>query len=1637
MFKSIMKRKNQQSLKRREFLAGLQFENLEDRNLLAGDIGAAFAEVAEGEDLGNYILAPSTMVGADGYQSGFSLGKEPLEVAEEYLEANASDFGLTTSDLGSYRVLSQFVSQHTRVTHIALQQQYNDLDVLGSLINISVENDGRIVAAGSSFLPGLGDGGTTDPLMTNTGPIDALTSAFSALGLTVTESPALLQPPTGQNQSTIISDSGVASEPIQAALGYAYNGSGVELSWVFGINTKDGQHTYAAFVSAESGEYLMAIDGVMYASYNVIATPNMNPDQGSQQIVEDPADLLVSPFGWHDINGIAGPEFTDTRGNNVLVETGDLGDPPNPTGIRADGGVGLAFLDIFDPELEHDVLQNQLSSTVQTFFTINETHDILARYGFDEAAGNFQTTNYTGTGLSGDALLVNVDDPDAICNAFAAIGAPSPSPAALVDGNEISLTMGFCDDNPPTLLPPLNPIAINRDSGMDNDTVIHEFGHALTARLIGGPLWMQGAIPDSQIGAIHEGNGDYLALISGMKSTDAPADGKQDGVWWSDYQLNRRQPYSYDFTIDGRTFEDWNTLIDPDTGIPNAEPHQAGEIWASMLYDMTWELIFKYGGARDGSAMEIAFNEDLHQAVGRTPTTNQAVLDTGPTSMLGPDLLDLTTGANNLAMQLFIDGMKYSMIDPTFTQARDGILAADQALTGGVNHDALWRAFARRGLGFGADGGFTTVQVPILTGYDLPPTPADITGNVFIDADGDGVRQVTEAPLPGVMVYMDLNDNGTHERLEPYQSTDVDGNYSFELYLGGAFSIKALPQTNFRQTLPDPIQVENGPLNDGGNDVFVVTGASTGDVDFGFTPSDQTLGIFGTKFGDENSNGVQDPGETGIAGVYIYVDLDNDATIDVGEPAAITDEDGNYGIDYNEAGPVTIREVLDPGYVLTAPASGQHDITMILGLPSLDVDFGNNSVVDYGDAPDTYDLAGEASHGIVAGLFMGAGVDAEVAAQSGAFADGDDSSDTDDEDGVTFTSSLVADASATVDIEISASDVSPGVMQAWLDFDADGVFDADEQIITDGNVVAGTNTFTFNIPIDAQLGDTYARFRYGYERGLGPNGPALAGEVEDYAIGVLTDQPLAVADRFEVDVNSDFRTLLVMQNDLESSTPPNTVVGVTTGDSGAIIQVAPGGTHVLYKPALGDIDGDTFDYTIQDGAGNQSVATVTIVHLQPSESYPDLFAVDDYEVVVGDATAPAFTDIDVAANDHSGQADPVVVLAVIDGPANGTATIHSGQIRYTPNAGFFGLDKLTYTITNALGVDTHKGNVAIQVTVDGFNPTDDDISYIVQAIHPTSGALVDSVDIEVGETFTAQISVQDGRPVTASDAGIFAAYLDLVYGRDNLQMITDSLTFGASFPNGQSGDLSVPGLVNEAGAFQDISVVTGGAPLTVFTVDFRGLNPGITTVQADPADVSSDSPVPGTSPLHDTLTINPAAAVAHNDINFKALTVGVISGSGEGEFDINQDGAVTPLDALNIINSLNTNGSRELAEGEELSYDNRLDVNRDEYITPLDALSIINYLNNRSEVMGEAAEGEFTPTVPTQTRLGTSIDSIDIVIADAPESAGVDEWMRVRENEIGLSMFVGGNHDSVESNEIEELELAINEMADDIFGEWL
>jgi len=79
-------------------------------------------------------------------------------------------------------------------------------------------------------------------------------------------------------------------------------------------------------------------------SYNVFPLPLASPLAGNRAIVTDVHNLTASPFGWHDTNGVEGPEFTVTRGNNVnAYEDGDN------FGYQPDGGAGLTFDFPFDP----------------------------------------------------------------------------------------------------------------------------------------------------------------------------------------------------------------------------------------------------------------------------------------------------------------------------------------------------------------------------------------------------------------------------------------------------------------------------------------------------------------------------------------------------------------------------------------------------------------------------------------------------------------------------------------------------------------------------------------------------------------------------------------------------------------------------------------------------------------------------------------------------------------------------------------------------------------------------------------------------------------------------------------------------------------------------------------------------------------------------------------------------------------------------------------------------------------------------------------------------------------------------------------------------------------------------------------
>jgi uncharacterized repeat protein (TIGR01451 family) len=166
---------------------------------------------------------------------------------------------------------------------------------------------------------------------------------------------------------------------------------------------------------------------------------------------------------------------------------------------------------------------------------------------------------------------------------------------------------------------------------------------------------------------------------------------------------------------------------------------------------------------------------------------------------------------------------------------------------------------------------------------------------------------------------------------------------------------------------------------------------------------------------------------------------------------------------------------------------------------------------DFGDAPSSYgtDGASAASHDVdpLSALTLGTCVDTEADGQPDVGATGDDvaagtsrvGSCFDDEDGVAFTSILTACQSAQVTVTASG----PGLLDAWVDFDADGDFaDAGEQVFAAHGVVGGANPLAYAVPCTAVEGATYARFRLSSAGVSAPIGPAADGEVEDYTVNI-------------------------------------------------------------------------------------------------------------------------------------------------------------------------------------------------------------------------------------------------------------------------------------------------------------------------------------------------------------------------------------------------------------------------------------------------------------------------------------------------------------------------------------------------------
>ena len=211
----------------------------------------------------------------------------------------------------------------------------------------------------------------------------------------------------------------------------------------------------------------------------------------------------------------------------------------------------------------------------------------------------------------------------------------------------------------------------------------------------------------------------------------------------------------------------------------------------------------------------------------------------------------------------------------------------------------------------------------------------------------------------------------------------------------------------------------------------------------------------------------------------------------------------------------------DATQVLTGGAVTSAQISFLTGGPGVNnhgLDFGFAAERDYGDAPDptypTLAASNGANHVIVAGIRMGALIDSEQNGQPNAAANGDDTANLDDEDGVTF-SSLAAGQPAVASVNMVGLTGTPVcLLNAWIDFNGDGDWiDTGEQIATNVALNGGAVVpVAFTVPAAVTTSPTYARFRCSTTSNLPPTGSAINGEVEDYRVTIEQTASLDYGD---------------------------------------------------------------------------------------------------------------------------------------------------------------------------------------------------------------------------------------------------------------------------------------------------------------------------------------------------------------------------------------------------------------------------------------------------------------------------------------------------------------------------------------------
>lgn len=362
--------------------------------------------------------------------------------ALQFIQTRAASLGLAPADVSDLRITDTYASAHNGLTHVWIQQQYKGIPVYNALFGLHITSDGAVEHTGHRFQPQLAE--RIQSSRPTLGAAEALDRAQQLMGFEGFARPGLREKIS--TRQFLFEPGAIARAPISVELLYKPQSDGrLPLVWMVVFEPVRSSDVWHLAIDAEDGRLWSKYNRVLYckagqaepacpnveipapaapaaaqplpsagAAYRVFALPLESPSEGGRSLVTEPASP-ASPYGWHDVNGVPGPEYTYTRGNNAWAYDDSGNQGLGSESLSVSGGAALNFDFPYDPNAEPTA--NRSASITNLFYMTNMMHDLFYPFGFDEQGGNYQVNNYGRGGFEKDHVNAEALDGSGTDNA--------------------------------------------------------------------------------------------------------------------------------------------------------------------------------------------------------------------------------------------------------------------------------------------------------------------------------------------------------------------------------------------------------------------------------------------------------------------------------------------------------------------------------------------------------------------------------------------------------------------------------------------------------------------------------------------------------------------------------------------------------------------------------------------------------------------------------------------------------------------------------------------------------------------------------------------------------------------------------------------------------------------------------------------------------------------------------------------------------------------------------------------------------------------------------------------------------------------------------------------------------------------